>query len=139
MPKSVAKTMTRLGAVSCGYAHSVSGEIAEPVQARPWRQEDGPEPTVKVYPHVGYPVVEVWSAGQWRRARVRARQMWARSAKWPNGRLVYQVDVDLLGNATVRMVAYEWPQDGLRLAERPSQDATGADSLPRPPERRPGA
>ncbi|MFF4276193.1 hypothetical protein [Streptomyces sp. NPDC001536] len=117
----------------------MSEEIPEPKQARPWRQEDGPEPQVTVYPNVGAPALSVWSAGAWRYARVRARQVWPPSAKWPHGRLLYQVEVDLLGDTTVRMVMYEWPQEGLRVAERPSQDATDAESMPRPPSRRPGA
>ncbi|MGW9024911.1 hypothetical protein ACWGQ5_11880 [Streptomyces sp. NPDC055722] len=45
---------------------SDTSDIPEPVPARPWRREDGPEPKVTTYPRVGGPALEVWSHGVWR-------------------------------------------------------------------------
>ncbi|MFZ4240869.1 hypothetical protein ACOZGD_37615 [Streptomyces murinus] len=95
-------------------------DIPEPVQARPWRPQDGPWPKVTVYPATKRPVVQVWSGGQWHRGEVHARQTWRPSRAWPRGRLVYQVSADLTGDFRGRrLLSYEWPQPGLRAAETP--------------------
>ncbi|MGW1157746.1 hypothetical protein ACWD48_05870 [Streptomyces sp. NPDC002519] len=99
---------------------SDSSSIPEPVQARPWRRDDGPEPKVTVYPRVGGPVLEVFSHGAWRWAPVAARQDWA------DGRVIYQVSVDLAGTTLITRRSYQWPQPGLRIAERPTT-TTNAD------------
>jgi hypothetical protein len=95
---------------------------AEP--ARPWRPEDGPKPTVWTWPTTDRPALRVMSAGKWRYAPVLARQ------DWPDGTVRYQVEVDLLGDTTVRALTYQWPQPGLRVARRssaqPSQGITEA-------------
>ncbi|MEV0982526.1 hypothetical protein [Streptomyces sp. NPDC049915] len=74
------------------------------------------------------------SAGRWRLAEVRARQ------DWPDGRVIYQVLVDAEGSGSKGTRAYQWPQEGLRLAYRsalaPSRDAQQGGGLPRPPARR---
>ncbi|MFD0501681.1 hypothetical protein [Streptomyces rhizosphaericus] len=87
-------------------------EIPEPVEARPWRVEDGPRPRVWVWPHGDRPALEVWSRGRWRYAPVTARQDWA------DGRRFYQVEVDLRGETSVCVRLYQWPQPGLRTAHR---------------------
>jgi hypothetical protein len=43
---------------------------------------------------------------------------------WADGRVFYQVSVDLRGDTTVTAVLYEWPQPGLRVAHGP-QPADG--------------
>ncbi|MGK5692019.1 hypothetical protein ACSNOJ_03745 [Streptomyces sp. URMC 128] len=58
------------------------------------------------------------SAGGWRYAPVRARQ------NWPDGTICYQVEVDLLGDRRVRILTYEWPQPGLRVARRIASEPT---------------
>lgn len=78
-----------------------------------------------MYPAVGGPALAVWSEGAWRYAQVRARQDWPPSETWPNGRVIYQVTVDLLGDTTVRWMSYEWPQPGLRVAQRGRQGGSG--------------
>nr|WSX47566.1 hypothetical protein OG409_00370 [Streptomyces sp. NBC_00974]WSX54290.1 hypothetical protein OG409_38540 [Streptomyces sp. NBC_00974] len=87
-------------------------EITEPVEARPWRPEDGPQPRIRTWPGMGRPALYVWSAGSWRLAAVLARQDRA------DGRVIYQVDVDLNDSLLVVYRAYEWPQPGLRVAYR---------------------
>jgi hypothetical protein len=106
-----------------------SDSIPEPEPARPWRREDGPEPKVTTYPQVGDPVLWVWSHGAWRWAPVTARQDWA------DGRVIYQVSVDLDGTTSVTHRNYPWPQPGLRIAARTTQQATG-DGMPTPPPSR---
>ncbi|MGW7090026.1 hypothetical protein ACWGH2_41955 [Streptomyces sp. NPDC054871] len=103
-----------------------SEAIPEPVEARPWRPEDGPEPDVTTWPSGSRPALSVWSRGAWRHAPVTARQVWA------DGRVFYQVTVDLRGNLAVSARTYEWPQPGLRVAERPSA-AVGGEKPIRPP------
>ncbi|MFK0026053.1 hypothetical protein [Streptomyces sp. NPDC090798] len=71
------------------------------------------------------------SAGRWRHAPVLARQ------DWPDGTVRYQVEVDLLGDTTVRVLTCQWPQPGLQVARRSSSqptraaDETRQGSLPR--------
>ncbi|MGW5249622.1 hypothetical protein ACWEQN_38715 [Streptomyces sp. NPDC004129] len=104
--------------------------IPEPTPARPWRREDGPEPKVTTYPRVGGPVLEVFSHGAWRWAPVAARQDRADS------RVFYQVSVDLAGTTSITRRNYEWPQPGLRVAERLTATTSG-DGWPTPRPRRP--
>lgn len=106
-------------------------EIPEAAPARPWRREDGPPPRVRTWPPGNRPALLVRSAGRWRRARVTARQDWA------DGRVIYQVEVDLLGDATVTHRLYQWPQPGLRAVREPAA-STGPDrgGMPRAPLRR---
>jgi hypothetical protein len=87
-------------------------EIPDAVPARPWRQEDGPRPEVWTWPRTDRPALQVMSGGQWRNAPVVARQTWA------DGSTRYQVEVDLHGDTTVRVLMYQWPQPGLRVARR---------------------
>jgi hypothetical protein len=75
------------------------------VPARPWRPEDGPEPTVDVWPYGREPLLQVRAGGRWRLATVRAAQ------RYPDGRTVYQVETDPDGGGT-RVVLYEWPPAG---------------------------
>jgi hypothetical protein len=119
----IAVTLFHLGRVNAAH-------VPEPVLARPWRPEDGPRPRVTVYPRTGAPALAVWSAGAWRYAVVRARH------DWPDGRVHYQVAVDLLGDTTVRTVTYQWPQPGLRVAARP-RPPRGEAHMPAAPPRRP--
>ncbi|MER5757331.1 hypothetical protein [Streptomyces sp. NPDC002088] len=107
-----------------------SDPIPELVPARPWRREDGPEPKVTTYPHLGGPALAVWSHGAWRWAPVMARQDWA------DGRIFYQVSVNLDGTSSVTVRLYQWPQPGLRIAQPPTAHTSG-DNLPAPPGRRP--
>ncbi|MEV0487287.1 hypothetical protein AB0I69_42645 [Streptomyces sp. NPDC050508] len=88
----------------------------EPVEARPWRPDDGPEPKVTMWPHRSRPALAVWSHGKWRNAPVMARQDWA------DGRVFYQVSVDLRGDMSVVARMYQWPQPGLRVAWYPSSE-----------------
>ncbi|MFD4974811.1 hypothetical protein [Streptomyces sp. NPDC058424] len=69
----------------------MSGDVAEPDEARPWRPERGPKPTVRTWPRRDPPALWVWSKGRWRWATVRARQ---------DGRVAYQVSVDLDGSTS---------------------------------------
>jgi hypothetical protein len=82
--------------------------IPEPEQSRPWRPEDGPEPTVTVWPPGERPALEVWCRGKWRYAPVTARQ------DWPDGTVHYQVSVPLHSDMAVTSCLYQWPQPGLR-------------------------
>lgn len=86
--------------------------MTEPVESRPWRPKDGPEPKVWSWPAGDRPALYVWSTGAWRFAPVMARH------DWPDGRVVYQVAVDLDGSTSVVSRSYAWPQPGLRLARR---------------------
>ncbi|GAA5070659.1 hypothetical protein [Streptomyces similanensis] len=105
--------------------------IEEPEPSRPWRPEDGPEPAVWTWPTGDRPALRVWSAGRWRYAPVMARQ------DWPDGTVRYQVEVDLLGDTSVRARTYQWPQLGLRVAHGSSStpsraaDATRQGTMPR--------
>ncbi|MFD4933365.1 hypothetical protein [Streptomyces virginiae] len=102
----------------------MSGETtapAEPVESRPWNGH-GQEPTVWTWPAGDRPALYVWSLNQWRYARVHARQ------DWPDGKIVYQVAVDLDGSTTTVSRSYPWPQPGLRRAHG-SQSAP-SDSAP---------
>ncbi|MBV1940829.1 hypothetical protein KUF83_30305 [Streptomyces sp. BV286] len=90
-----------------------SEAIPEPVEARPWRADDGPMPRVTTWPERGCPALGVWSHEAWRYARVMGRQDWA------DGRVFYQVSVDLRGDTTVSVRLYQWPQPGLRVERRP--------------------
>ncbi|MFE4425285.1 hypothetical protein [Streptomyces sp. NPDC056817] len=73
--------------------------------------------------------------GRWRWATVRARQ------DWPDGRVAYQVSVDLDGSTSVRARTYWWPHPGLRVAHRSAYpSSTGpveAGGLSVPPRRPP--
>ncbi|MFB0617239.1 hypothetical protein [Streptomyces sp. AGS-58] len=105
--------------------------IPDAQPARPWRPEDGPQPAVWTWPRTDRPALWVMSAGQWRHASVVARQ------DWPDGTIRYQVQVDLVGDTTARILTYQWPQPGLRVARRSSvQPTRGVDesrqgSMPR--------
>ncbi|MEU4986659.1 MULTISPECIES: hypothetical protein [unclassified Streptomyces] len=104
-------------------------EIPEAVPARPWRREDGPPPQVKTWPPGDRPALLVRSAGRWRYAPVKARQDWA------DGRVIYQVEVDLLGDTTVTHRLYEWPQPGLRSVRKPAATGSNEAGMPRPTAR----
>jgi hypothetical protein len=92
--------------------------VEEPVQARPWRPEDGPRPVVWTWPPWDRPALRVWSAGEWRYAPVAARQDFA------DGTVRYQVEVDLRGDTAVSTVTYQWPQAGLRAAHGSGTEPT---------------
>ncbi|MEU4932077.1 hypothetical protein AB0G54_37180 [Streptomyces yokosukanensis] len=100
---------------------STAEEIPEPVTARPWRREDGPRPKVTTWPPGRRPALAVWSAGAWRTAPVMARQDWA------DGRVFYQVEVDLRGDTLVSCRMYQWPQPGLRVAYDAPRSGSGPD------------
>lgn len=86
------------------------------VEARPWAPADGPQPTVRVYLPDARPGLWVRAAGEWRYGMVTGRQ------DHPDGRVVYQVDVQLPderdGIIGSRSRLYEWPQPGLKAAHR---------------------
>lgn len=82
------------------------------MEARPGQRGDWPEPVVWLWPRVGRPALWVWSHGAWRWAPVVARQ------DWPDGRVAYQVEVDLTGSTSVTCRTYWWPHEGLRVAHR---------------------
>ncbi|MER6392797.1 hypothetical protein ABT236_30580 [Streptomyces sp. NPDC001523] len=88
-------------------------EPVEPVALRPWSPVDGPVPRVWTWPAGDRPALAVWSCGAWRFAPVTSRHDYA------DGRVVYQVAIDLDGSTSVRSRLYEWPQPGLRVARRP--------------------
>lgn len=112
-------------------------QIPDAVPARPWRPEDGPRPQVWTWPRTDRPALRVMSGGQWRYAPVTQRQTWA------DGSTRYQVEVDLDGDTRVRLITYQWPQPGLRVARRSgSQPSQGVDEaqqgeIPQAPPRRP--
>ncbi|MCG0065988.1 hypothetical protein L0F81_22270 [Streptomyces tricolor] len=104
-------------------------EISEPVEARPWRPEHGRAPALSTWPLADPPALWVRAGGRWRWAEVRARQ------DWPDGRVAYQVLVDLDGSTTMLLRTYWWPQPGLRVARRsasaPSREAgRGGGEMP---------
>lgn len=97
-------------------------EITEPPQARPWRPSDGPEPTVATWPPGRRPALWVWAGGSWRHGSVQSRQEWA------DGRVFYQVAVDLRGDTAVTTRLYQWPHEGLRTAHgSDAQPSTGME------------
>ncbi|MFB6505542.1 hypothetical protein ACFC07_22375 [Streptomyces sp. NPDC056099] len=102
-----------------------SETIPEPVEARPWRPEDGPEPKVTTWPNRDRPALSVWSHGKWRFAPVMARQ------DWSDGRVFYQVSVDLRGDTMVVARMYQWPQPGLRVALRPGAESSSGAAVDR--------
>ncbi|WP_326724706.1 hypothetical protein OHT59_40530 [Streptomyces sp. NBC_00243] len=90
-----------------------SEDIPEPVEARPWRRENGPpEPVVWLWPEGDRPTLLVWSAGEWRNAPVMAEQ------DWPDGSVYFQVSVDLRGDSQATVRLYRWPQSGLRAGQK---------------------
>jgi hypothetical protein len=110
---------------------STTDDIPEPTVARPWRPSDGAKPKVTTWPPGDRPALKVWSHGAWRYAPVRARQDWA------DGRVFYQVEVDLRGDTTVVTRMYEWPQPGLRKGYRPRrEEGNGLGGMPQPMRRR---
>ncbi|MFF9171761.1 MULTISPECIES: hypothetical protein [unclassified Streptomyces] len=55
---------------------------------------------------------------------------------WADGRVFYQVHVDLLGDARVSHRTYQWPQPGLRAVHGPQhRPAPDTGSMPRAPRR----
>ncbi|WP_324787060.1 hypothetical protein [Streptomyces sp. H51] len=82
---------------------------------------------MRTYPRIDGPALQVWSAGKWRWAPVLARQDWA------DGRVFYQVSVDLTGSTTVTIRLYEWPQPGLRAAPQPTPGTGSGDTTQTPP------
>jgi hypothetical protein len=87
---------------------------------------------VWTWPCMDQPALWLWSRGRWRWAIVRARQ------DWPDGRVAYQVAVDLDGSTAVRTQAYWWPHEGLRVAHRSAAPASRkpgqGGSMPAPPQ-----
>lgn len=112
----------------------MSDGVSEPVEARPWREADGPPPVVWIWPRKDPPALWVWSKGHWRWANVMARQ------DRPNGRTAYQVSVDLDGSTAMSARTYWWPHPGLRVAHRsayaPSTGPVDGGGLPAEPPRR---
>jgi hypothetical protein len=89
--------------------------VDEPEQVPPWREGDGPPPTMWVWPGGHQPALKVRVDGRWVTAVVEAR------ADYPDGRVAYHVDITFpepSSGGTHR--AYWWPQDGLRVAWRSS-------------------
>lgn len=66
------------------------------VEARPWRQGDGPKPKVWTWPLTDPPALWVHHKGTWRWASVSARPMAGR----PDGRTAYQVLIDTDGTTS---------------------------------------
>lgn len=102
----------------------MSDILSEPIEARPWRPEDGPHPMVWAWPPGDRPAFWVWSRGAWRWAPVRARQ------DWPAGRTAYQVLIDLDGTTSVKARTYWWPHPGLVVAHRSSVEPTTGQGWP---------
>ncbi|MET9603155.1 hypothetical protein [Streptomyces sp. NPDC006459] len=90
----------------------MSTTLTKPVESRPWRPEDGPQPRVWNWPPGDRPALYVWSQGRWRYAPVLARH------DRTDGCVAYQVSVDLDGSTSVVARTYAWPQPGLRQARR---------------------
>ncbi|MEV4333641.1 hypothetical protein AB0K02_24400 [Streptomyces sp. NPDC049597] len=107
-----------------------SEEIPGAVEARPWSPDDGPAPRVTTWPRTNRPALRVYSHGVWRYATIEARQDWA------DGRVFYQVSVDLRGDTHVTTRLYQWPQPGLRASHAPRPEAAG-ETGPTPPPTRP--
>jgi hypothetical protein len=63
--------------------------MREAVEMRPWRQEMGRPPTVRVYPARREPRLLVRTAGAWREVAVMARH------DWPDGTIALQVTIQL--------------------------------------------
>ncbi|WP_326844560.1 hypothetical protein OHB33_41165 (plasmid) [Streptomyces sp. NBC_01558] len=108
-------------------------DLEDPVEAQPWREGDGPQPSVWTWPLTDPPALWVRQNGSWRWAPVTARQ------DWPDGRVAYQVLIDTDGTTSKSHRTYWWPHNGLRVAHRSAADPTteagrGGD-LPRPPRR----
>ncbi|MFF3248946.1 hypothetical protein ACFYWY_35665 [Streptomyces sp. NPDC002870] len=111
----------------------MSDSVPEPVEARPWVPDDGPPPHVWTWPRTDPPALLVRSRGRWHWATVTARQDYA------DGRVVYQVVVDLDGFTSVITRLYAWPQPGLRVGYRstsqPSDRLLFSTSMPHAPPR----
>ncbi|MFJ9729517.1 hypothetical protein ACIRP3_43010 [Streptomyces sp. NPDC101209] len=80
--------------------------IPDAQPARPWRTEDGPEPEVWTWPRTDRSALEVMAGGRWRHVQVLARRTGTTAL------------IDLHGDTTIRILAYQWPQPGLRVARR---------------------
>ncbi|MFD5634819.1 hypothetical protein ACFWJM_11860 [Streptomyces sp. NPDC127077] len=106
---------------------------ADPVEARPWREGDGPKPKVRSWPPTDPPALWMRQNVTWRWATVTARQ------DWPDGRTAYQVLIDTDGTTATSHRAYWWPHEGLRIAHRsaaePTNEAGLGGDLPHPPQR----
>jgi hypothetical protein len=100
----------------------VTDSVPDPVEARPWRPDDGPPPHVWTWPRTDPPALLVRRLGRWRWGTVTARQDHA------DGRVVYQVAVDLDGSTSVTTRLYAWPQPGLRVGRRSASQPS--DRLP---------
>ncbi|MFJ8363986.1 hypothetical protein [Streptomyces sp. NPDC093984] len=57
---------------------------------------------------------------------------------WADGRVFYQVAVHLGDSTGTTARLYQWPQPGLRTAQRPTTH-TSSDAMPTPPPRRPSS
>ncbi|AWI32629.1 hypothetical protein [Streptomyces tirandamycinicus] len=90
----------------------------EPEQAPPWRPEDGPAPTVWLWPAGNRPGLFVLVNGRWRYAVVQARH------DYPDGRVSYQVEVDVHGSTSITSRSYWWPQEGLKAAHGSTVEPT---------------
>lgn len=106
---------------------------ADAVEARPWREGEGPKPVTWSWPPTDPPALWVRVRGSWARAWVSAR------LDWPDGRRSYQVLIDAAGSTALSHRTYDWPQSGLRVAQRstaePSREAGLGGGLPTPPKR----
>ncbi|MET9411215.1 hypothetical protein ABZX90_36535 [Streptomyces sp. NPDC002935] len=101
------------------------------VEARPWRQGDGPKPKVWTWPLTDPPALWVRHKGTWRWASVSARQ------DWPDCRTAYQALIDTDGTASKSHRTFWWPHEVLRVAHHstavPATEVGRGGDLPRPP------
>lgn len=70
------------------------------VEARPWRESDGPKPRVWTWQPADRPALWVRISGAWRHASVVARQ------DWPDGRTAYQVLLGADGSTPMSHCSY---------------------------------
>jgi hypothetical protein len=98
----------------------------EPEQAPPWRSDQGEPPVVWVWPHSrgSGPTLRARINGRWVAVTVESL------ARYPDGRLVYNVAVPLPGRPGDTHRSYRYPQDGLRLVARAPAPPVRADSPP---------
>lgn len=85
-------------------------EYPQAVEARPWRPEDGPAPTVHVYQMSDRPMMGIRVGGRWETAVVRARYDHA------DGRVAYQVEITVEhdGARTATIRSYWWDPTAMR-------------------------
>lgn len=90
----------------------MSAGPADAVEARPWRESDGPEPRMHVFDRGRRPRLRIHAEGRWRTCTVQARM------DWPDGRIAYHVEILLRRDGLDGMFlrAYWWDPKTMRPA-----------------------